>query len=85
MDTNELTQERGRVYGPPADNHGATADMFTRWMLRRGATVFDPLDICAFNIIQKLSRLGETIDHEDSWRDIAGYAANALEILNDVS
>ena len=82
----QLTEERGSVYGPPIMNHTATADLFFEYLKRRYAGLdltLDALDVCAFNILQKLSRLGETPDHEDSWRDIAGYAANALEIIND--
>ena len=31
----------------------------------------------------KLARLAETLDHDDSWVDIIGYAALGGEIIND--
>jgi len=77
---------RARDYGHPAANHGTTAEMFRQWRQRRygapfGETDFDAIDVCAFNIIQKLSRLANTPDHLDSLVDIAGYARNWEMIL----
>lgn len=47
-----------------------------------GAARFDALDVCAFNVLQKLSRLANTPDHHDSQVDIAGYIANWEMILD---
>jgi hypothetical protein len=77
IDVAELTAERGSIYGTPAVNHGRTAAMVRAWLGQDCSA----LDVCAMNILQKLSRLRHTPDHVDSWRDIAGYAANALEII----
>jgi len=70
-------------YGPPHVNHGCTAVLVRAYLRRKyGETVdFDALDVCAFNILQKLSRLAHTPDHHDSLVDIAGYAANWDMIL----
>lgn len=46
-----------------------------------GAARFDALDVCAFNMLQKISRLAHTKDHRDSLVDICGYAANWESIL----
>ena len=75
-----MSGDRNRDYGHPDDNHGCTAELWNAWLLRR-ASPFGAVDVCVFNILQKLSRLAETPDHLDSWRDIAGYAQNAAWCL----
>lgn len=73
---------RHKAYGTPAENHPCTAEMFRVWRERRGADrPFDAVDVCAFNIIQKLSRLANAPDHRDSLVDIAGYAKNWALVL----
>lgn len=42
---------------------------------------FDALDVCMFNVLQKVSRLAHTKDHRDSLVDICGYVANYESIL----
>ena len=81
-----LTSERGGVYGPPSANHGATGALFFEWLERRyngHVLKIDALDVCTMNICQKLSRLAESPEHQDSWADIAGYAQNALTIISE--
>lgn len=65
-------------YGRPIDNHTTTAVMFQQWLSRRyrKAVKFDAVDVCAFNIVQKLGRLANSPKHRDSLVDIAGYAEN---------
>ena len=74
---------RPSAYGAPPDNHGATGAMVQTYLQRRygPAARFDALDVCAFNIVQKLSRLANTPDHHDSQVDVAGYIANWEMIL----
>lgn len=73
---------RGRDYGTPTDNHGCTAALVRRYLERRyGSAQFDALDVCAFNMLQKISRLANTPNHRDSLVDIAGYAENWDMIL----
>jgi len=69
---------RQQDYGPPSENHAATAAFWRTYVLRRyGVSVdFDVAAVCAMNRLQKESRLAETPDHEDSLEDIAGYAEN---------
>lgn len=77
---------RNRDYGHPSENHGTTAAMFTAWLQRRYKlnllTELDAIDVCAFNLFQKLSRLANSPDHIDSLVDIAGYARNWEMILS---
>lgn len=69
---------RNADYGHPLDNHSATAAMVAAYLSRRYgvALPLDAQDVCAFNILQKVSRLANTPGHRDSLVDIAGYAAN---------
>lgn len=69
-------------YGSPQENHSCTADLFETWRKRRlssnhgDPTEFDALDVCVFNIMQKLSRLANDPTHRDNLVDIAGYVEN---------
>lgn len=75
---------RNRDYGPPNVNHGCTAALVEAYLQRKyGVATFDALDVCAFNILQKISRLAHTPDHHDSLVDICGYSRN-WEIILDV-
>lgn len=69
---------RQKDYGHPSVNHGCTAALVQAYLQRKygPAARFDALDVCAFNICQKLSRLANTPDHHDSLVDIAGYSEN---------
>ena len=73
---------RPSKYGPPHANHGCTAALMEAYLRKKyGAAAFDALDVCAFNMLQKISRLAHTKDHRDSLVDICGYAANWEMIL----
>lgn len=75
---------RPSAYGAPHLNHGATGALVQTYLQRRygPAARFDAVDVCAFNILQKISRLANTPSHHDSLVDIAGYAFNWGEILD---
>ena len=75
---------RPSAYGKPPDNHGCTGSLVQSYLRRRyGPSVqFDAVDVCAFNILQKISRLANTPSHHDSLVDIAGYAFNWGDILD---
>ena len=74
---------RPSTYGPPAMNHGCTAALMEAYLRKKyGAARFDALDVCAFNMLQKISRLAHTKDHRDSLVDICGYAQNWGAILD---
>lgn len=76
---------RHKDYGHPRVNHGCTAALMRAFLERRygGSVAFDALDVCAFNILQKVSRLANTPNHHDSLVDICGYAENWERILTD--
>lgn len=71
--------ERESDYGPPEVQHAATAEMFAAWLGSRYGMEFpfDAIDVCAFNVFQKLARRACGKPKRDTWLDVAGYAANA--------
>lgn len=72
-------------YGHPSLNHTTTHLLWSVYLARAHGVELQLTvqDVAALNILQKLSRLGETPGHEDSWEDIAGYAENAVRDLED--
>ncbi len=83
----ELVAERQSNYGHPKQNFDCIAGMMeVYWARRAEAAPDDPftdIDIAAFNILQKLSRIAQTPNHLDSWRDIEGYARCAIQCLEE--
>lgn len=74
----KVTQERGAVYGHPADDFAKVATM-------AGAIKDcpDPLVKHAlYMVLVKVARLAKTPDHVDSWIDIAGYARTGVMIVD---
>lgn len=66
------------VNGSRNDDYGEPYDDFARIAQMWGAMfdkVFTPEDVAKALIAVKLGRLTHTPGHEDSWVDIAGYAA----------
>ena len=83
--TQELTEDRGKVYGPPQFHFTCTQNMYSNWMARRNLAAgweVNGLYHAVYMILDKLSRLAETIDHKDSWDDIQGYAECAKKIIS---
>ena len=73
-----LNDDRGAVYGHPADDFG------------RAAALIEVVDECKDPIIRqnlrmlcvKIARLIETPDHVDSWVDIGGYSRCGVMIID---
>lgn len=78
---NIVTGARRKSYGNPEDNFKVIADLWSVYLRRVGLDFTDPeqgltpANVAALMALMKLARLAETPDHEDSWQDLAGYAA----------
>tara|TARA_X000001382_G_scaffold121382_1_gene103652 strand:+ start:82 stop:528 length:447 start_codon:yes stop_codon:yes gene_type:complete len=70
---------RAKEYGPAKFNHERIAKIWSV-ILAREVTA---QEVVACMVGVKLARLAETIEHDDSWVDIIGYAALGGEIIND--
>ena len=71
-----------RAYGPPELNFGRIAALWSAYL--EGKTQSDEavtaIDVAAMMALMKIARLEETPNHEDSWIDLAGYAACGAEV-----
>lgn len=64
--------DRQREYGDYSENSARCADLWTVWL--SGRSRITQSDITGMMILLKLSRLANNPWHEDSWKDISGYA-----------
>jgi hypothetical protein len=71
--------DRDKSYDPPKANFKRIADA---WKAYKRVS-FTEADVAAMLILVKTSRLIATPNHEDSWVDIAGYAACGMEVTSD--
>lgn len=67
-----VTRDRNVAYGPPENTFQRIADLWTAYL---GAYEFLPTDVAAMLALLKIARLAGNPVHEDSWVDLAGYAA----------
>lgn len=78
---NIVTGARRQSYGPPEDNFATIAGLWSTFLHRLGIDFTDPEQrigapvVAAMMVLTKVARLAETLNHKDSWLDIAGYAA----------
>lgn len=71
---------RAATYGDATASFQRIADLWTALLpVERALT---GVDVAKAMAAMKLSRLHETPTHQDSWLDIAGYAALGYEIAN---
>lgn len=78
--------DREEHYGSPEDNFATIADLWETYLGRRksAAITITPDDVAVMMILLKVARLAWDNTHEDSWVDIAGYAACGSEIISNV-
>ena len=75
----DAVNTRGTDYGSPAENFERIAAIWSAY----ADTEFTVEDVGIMMMIVKMSRLMENPVHEDSWVDIAGYAAITAEAITD--
>lgn len=75
--------DREEHYGSPEDNFATIADLWETYLGRcKDVNIaITPDDVAAMMILLKVARLAWDNTHEDSWVDIAGYAACGNEIV----
>ena len=73
--------ERNNHYGDPIGDFRCTADLWNIYLGRITETSGNPTpqiqphDVAIMMILLKVSRIGWSANKQDSWTDIAGYAA----------
>jgi len=75
----KIVASRGKDYGDIKTNHKRIADLWSVILEKE----IKPTDVAMCMIAVKMARLIETPEHQDSWVDIAGYAAIAAEIQKE--
>lgn len=84
---NIVNGARQENYGSPESNFRNIAELWTTYFNTAKNTEdwidITPVDVANMMILMKMARLMNKPDHEDSWIDIAGYAANGCEISTD--
>ena len=81
-----LEEARDLIYGQRADDYGDAQSNFQRMadlvnpIIRKADGNLTATDMALVMIQVKIARLQESPDHEDSWIDIAGYAALGAQI-----
>ncbi len=79
-----VTKDRANAYGTPEDNFGNIAAIWNEQGYRRFDQYGEPCKITATDVAlmmvgMKLARLKFNPTHDDSWIDIAGYAACGMD------
>ena len=87
MNRKEFLEKVGAtVDGQREDDYGAPEDNLLRiasfWGTYLG-TVIRTGDVAAMMALLKIARLSQNIHHDDSWLDLAGYAAIGAEITSE--
>lgn len=73
--------DRNNEYGSPTQDFDRTASLWTTYL--DGRSKIDAHDVAVMMILLKVSRLTWSPVKEDSWIDIAGYAACGWECVTE--
>ena len=76
-----INGERDAVYGPPVINHRRIAALWSAYL----GSEIAPSEVAIMLGLVKVSRLAASPDHEDSYTDLAAYAAIAWECVQEDS
>ena len=89
MERKEVLKNAGEIiagiredhYGKPENNFQRIATMWNAYLgIESADEGLTPKDVAAMMILLKVARLAHTNNHDDSWIDIAGYAALGGEV-----
>lgn len=72
--------EREQEYGTPENNFALVANLWTAYM----GNYYSPVDVAMMMALLKIARIKTGGGTEDSFVDLAGYAACAGEIMTDL-
>lgn len=71
----KAVNERPGAYGSPEDNFGRIAALWSVHLQKQITST----DVAVMMALLKIARLQSNPSHEDSWVDLAGYAACGAE------
>lgn len=70
--------DRGKIYGSSRSNHERISELWTGYL----GDYISPMQVSMCMLLVKVSRLTETPNHQDSIKDLIGYAAIYNELLD---
>ena len=80
-----VSKDRQNDYGTPESNFGTIAKYWTTYLRKYCKTInIYPHDVAAMMCLLKISRTATSPMKEDNWVDLAGYAANGIEVAHSV-
>lgn len=80
------THDRQDDYGKPEDVFMTIASYWNTYLASKDVnSCLEAYDVAAMMILLKIARLVNSPYKEDTWVDIAGYAANGIEVAEDAS
>jgi hypothetical protein len=82
--TNFLNKVGAVINGQREDDYGAPEKNLKKIAILWGAYLGEPIragDVAAMMALLKIARLSQSLHHEDSWLDLAGYAAIGAETI----
>jgi len=77
-----VMKDRQNDYGTPESNFATIAAYWSNYLQSRGFgdVVVASHDVAAMMALLKIARIASSPAKEDNWVDLAGYAANGIEI-----
>jgi hypothetical protein len=77
-----VMKDRQNDYGTPESNFATIAAYWSNYLQSRGFgdVVVAGHDVAAMMALLKIARIASSPAKEDNWVDLAGYAANGIEV-----
>jgi hypothetical protein len=80
-DINETLTARGAIYGSAATNHRRISELWSGYL----DTYISPEQAAMCMLLVKVSRLSESSQHDDSLKDLVGYACVYRKIIAELN
>jgi hypothetical protein len=80
-DINDTLTARGAIYGSAATNHRRISELWSGYL----DTYISPEQAAMCMLLVKVSRLSESSQHDDSLKDLVGYACVYRKIIAELN
>jgi hypothetical protein len=80
-DINDTLTARGAIYGSAATNHRRISELWSGYL----DTYIGPEQAAMCMLLVKVSRLSESSQHDDSLKDLVGYACVYRKIIAELN